>query len=126
MTYGQITKKIHASKQRVAKLSKRIEIEREKQNGLLVELGAVSSTVTGDIVQIGVRKNSNPNYSRDKIVNRIVELRDNENKSFAVIADVLNAEGFVPKIAKTFSQATVHQLYTGAVKSTELAAASAT
>lgn len=53
----------------------------------------------------------NENYNRKAISERIVELRDNQHMSFTTIATTLDAEGFKPRSANTFSQATVFHLY---------------
>ena len=53
----------------------------------------------------------NENYNRKAIAERIVELRDNQHMSFTTIATTLDAEGFKPRSANTFSQATVFHLY---------------
>ena len=100
----------------MAKLLEKVEVERKTQNELLAKLGTDISSVMDETVRIG-RKNHNPNYNREEIVSRIIFLREQENKSFSAIATILNAEGYKPRTAKSFAQATVFQLYTGAVNS---------
>lgn len=50
-------------------------------------------------------------YNREILVARVVELRDKQRMSFAMIADTMNTEGYKPRTAKSFSGATVFQLY---------------
>lgn len=50
-------------------------------------------------------------YNREVLVARVVELRDKHRMSFAMIADTMNAEGYTPRTAESFSGATVFQLY---------------
>jgi len=122
MKYSVIMNGLTKSRQRMAKFLEKVDIERKKQNELLAMLGDDISTVTDETIRIG-RKNHNPDYNRDEIVSRIIYLREQENKSFSVIATILNAEGYKPRSAKSFAQATVFQLYNGAVKSVAIAAA---
>jgi septal ring factor EnvC (AmiA/AmiB activator) len=124
MTYQEIMNRLRLSKKKVARLSREIEAERTKQENLLTELGTDISSVTGETIRIGkvVAKKANPDYNRDEISDRIVQLREQENKSFAAIAVILNTEGFKPRTAKAFSQATIYQLYNGARHRTALAA----
>jgi len=50
-------------------------------------------------------------YKRNMIVTRVVELREQDNMSFATIANTLNDEGYHPRTAKAFSGAVVFALY---------------
>jgi predicted ArsR family transcriptional regulator len=50
-------------------------------------------------------------YKRAEIVTRIVQLRDDHRMSFAAIADMLNAEGYMPRTTKAFSGAVAFSLY---------------
>jgi septal ring factor EnvC (AmiA/AmiB activator) len=122
MTYAEITHRLESSRQRMQKLLKKVDDERKKQTDLLLKMSDNVSSVTQSTVKIG-RKNHNPDYNRDEIVDRIIFLREQENKSFSAIAAILNAEGYKPRTAKSFAQATVFQLYNGAVKSVALAVA---
>ena len=53
-------------------------------------------------------------YDRNKIAERIVQLRE-EHKSFSMIAAILNAEGYKPRQVESFSQATVFQMHKSAI-----------
>jgi hypothetical protein len=122
MTYAEITQRLEASRQRTAKLLKKVEVERKKQSELLAKMSGTASSVTGEVVSVG-NKNHNPEYNRDGILSRIIYLREQESKSFSAIAAQLNVEGYKPRTAKAFSQATVFQLYNGAVQGVALATA---
>jgi hypothetical protein len=116
MSYADIMNKLKVSKKRAERFEKSIAKETEVQHSLLKELGADISAVTGESITIGkvsvpANKPMNPNYNRHEVANRVVELRDIQKMSFTTIAATLNAEGYKPRSAEMFSQATVYQLY---------------
>jgi hypothetical protein len=116
MSYAEIMNKIKISKNRVERHQKAIFKEQEIQQTLLKELGNDISAVTGETVSVITKSGKYANYNRDAIAARIVELREGQNMSFTTIAATLNAEGYKPRTAKAFSQATVYQIYDNMVK----------
>ena len=122
MSYAEIMNRLRI-KNRVERHYAAIQKEQEIQRNLLKALGNDISAVTGESIRIGCitvpsgkQKTVNTQYNRTAVAARVVELRDKQNMSFTTIAATLNAEGFKPRTAESFSQATVYQLYRSAAK----------
>lgn len=122
MSYAEIMNKIRISKKRVERCQKAILKEQEIQQALLKELGNDISAVTGETVSV-TQSGKYASYNREAIAARIVELREGQNMPFTTIAATLNAEGYKPRTAKVFSQATVYQIYDNVVKKVAVATA---
>lgn len=106
MEPSDIRKQLLKSRRKTERLTAKLMKERELQEALLAQLGSDAT------IEIPVKtKNVNPQYNRKEIGARIVELRDTQNMSFTTIAVTLNSEGFKPRSADSFSQATVYQIY---------------
>lgn len=122
MNHVEIMNKLKVSKKRVERYNKAILREQETQRTLLQELGSDVSSATGEAIGGVSKKPVNTNYNRQEIAARVVELRDGQKMSFTTIAATLNTEGYKPRTAASFSQATVFQLYKSVMK-TAIAAA---
>ena len=133
MTHTEILNRILASKSRVIKLTTELQsrtaktgteiaVEGDVQVTLMQELQASISETIGQPVHIGMQSSvvktipalpSDPTekvYDKEGVTARIVALR-RQNMTFNTIACTLNAEGLRPRSAKTFSPATVYQLF---------------
>lgn len=119
MTYPEIMNKLRISKKRIERLHTSVEGERGNQQSLLLQLGHDISEATGEVVKIGIGGSKSSNYDKKSITTRIVELRNRQNMSFTSIASTLNNEGYKPRTATTFSQATVYQMYKAASRRIE-------
>ena len=98
-----------------------VEAEEQKQRDLLSKFGSEVSEVTGQtlvfidktVAPAKKKRNvsANSNYDRAGILARIIVLKEHEKMSFNAIASRLNAEGYKPRTAKEFTQATVYVMY---------------
>lgn len=112
MSYASVLKKLNLSKKRVERFEQSIFKEVELQSALSKELGSIKI----ENVPVAAVKTVNEDYNRQEVAARVVELRYIQKMSFTTIAVTLNAEGFKPRTAEAFSQATVFQLYKAATK----------